>query len=169
VRHIAFYGLKRKLGRYPIGAVESSATKLYGEMLASGQVGAWVKLESLFMISYYPMQLLVALVHMLVLVLWAAGMKPMSVVPWEWILGLLWFGLVAHDPTGADLLAMLPFAISSLVWGFSVLLWVPRRWGLWTPLDLIGEVVAIVGVAVADIVLSTIRWTGKKGSRTGEY
>ena len=76
--------------------------------------------------------------------------------------------LAAHDPTGADVLAMLPFVISSLVWGFSVLLWVPRRWSLWTPVDLMGEVVAIIGAVTVDILSWAFGGSRARRSPIGE-
>lgn len=75
---ISYYGLKRKLGRYPIGAVESAATKLYREMLISPQVSLHRKLESLFMLSFYPLQAIVVLAHFLVLSAWAIGIDIFS-------------------------------------------------------------------------------------------
>jgi len=53
---ISYYGLRNKLGRYPIGAVESASTKLYQEMINSPSVPLYRKLESIFMLSYYPIR-----------------------------------------------------------------------------------------------------------------
>ena len=78
---ISYYGLKRKLGRYPIGAVESIATKLYKEMLVSTAVPLHRKLESIFMLSYYPIQSIIVLAHFSVLLAWALGIDIFSFLP----------------------------------------------------------------------------------------
>ncbi|MBU2504579.1 MAG: hypothetical protein KKB89_02140, partial [Candidatus Omnitrophica bacterium] len=78
---ISYYGLKRKLGRYVAGAIESTATKLYKEMLISSAVPLHRKLESLFMVSYYLVQLIIALAHFLILFAWALNLKIMSFFP----------------------------------------------------------------------------------------
>ena len=78
---ISYYGLKCKLGRYAVGAVESSATKVYREMMISPEVPLYRKLESMFMLSYYPIQSIIALSHFLVLFAWALNIKIVTLFP----------------------------------------------------------------------------------------
>ena len=78
---VSFYGLRNKFGRYPVGAIESVASKLYQEMLYSPDVPLYSKLESIFMLSYYPALMIIAAAHFLILAAWAAGFKILSVFP----------------------------------------------------------------------------------------
>jgi hypothetical protein len=78
---ISYYGLMSKLGRYPVGAVESTATKLYQEMFYSPDVPLYRKLESLFMLSFYPIQSIIALSHLTIMFAWALDIKIMSFFP----------------------------------------------------------------------------------------
>ena len=56
---VTYKGLKRKYGRYPVGGIESSLSKLFKEMLLSTRTGWHQKAEALFMVSHYPIEALV--------------------------------------------------------------------------------------------------------------
>lgn len=56
---VTYRGLKRKYGRYPVGGIESSLSKLFKEMLLSTKTGWHRKAEALFMVSHYPIEGLV--------------------------------------------------------------------------------------------------------------
>jgi len=62
-----FEGIKRKYGRYPIGGLESGFAKVFKKMLLSARTNRHKKLESLFMISYYPIQVLIVFANIVVI------------------------------------------------------------------------------------------------------
>ena len=62
-----FEGIKRKYGRYPIGGLESGFSKVFKKMLLSTKTYRHKKLESLFMISYYPIQVLIVFANIVVI------------------------------------------------------------------------------------------------------
>ncbi len=62
-----FEGIKRKYGRYPIGGLESSLSKLFKEMMLSARPFWHRKVEALYMVSYYPLQVLILFANAVIL------------------------------------------------------------------------------------------------------
>ncbi len=250
---VSFYGLRKKLGRYPAGAIESSTTKLYTEMLLSPAVPACRKFESLFMLSYYPVLFIIVLSHLLVLLCWASGIRIFDLYPmpmvllsylmisfiegfyvwvhmhekegiirgtkkyvatlarmmlfhsgyfyhyieqllkalkgyakfniseknyeetrWGWTLhyqenkftficgslGIMLFfvGLIMHPYHWRHYLALTPFLLSSFLWGFSLLFFIPRKTHFFCKIDIIGEILFIIIRSCWDILFYPFQW-----------
>ncbi len=254
---ISYYGLMSKLGRYPVGAVESTATKLYQEMFNSLDVPLYRKLESLFMLSFYPIQSIVALSHLTIMFAWALDIEIMSFFPffavlagyaaitlidglYVWVhmyeregiirgtkryivtllpmmlfhgsyfyhymqqlikglkgyarfnisekkytlstrdwnyhysvnkfafkmgslgLGLFIWGVLFYTHNSRDYLLMMPFILNIFLWGFSTLVFIPRKKGLFGKVDIIGEAVFMILSSYYDILLWPFRFIKKK-------
>lgn len=243
---ISYYGLRSKFGRYPVGAIESTATKLYQEMFLSAEVPFYRKLESLFMLSFYPIQSIVALSHLTIMLAWALDVKVMSFFPFPavltgyititlidglyvWVhmyeregivrgtkryivtllpmmlfhggyfyhyiqqlikglkgyarfnvsakgytlsasdwnyhyssnkfafnmgtlgLGLFILGVLFYEHNLRDFILVTPFIFNTLLWGFAMLIFVPRRKGVLGKIDIIGEIVFVIIRSCYDI------------------
>ncbi|PIZ85046.1 MAG: hypothetical protein COX96_00645, partial [Candidatus Omnitrophica bacterium CG_4_10_14_0_2_um_filter_44_9] len=72
---------KRKSGRYPIGGLESSMSKLFVEMLSSSKTSLHKKLEALFMVSYYPVSSLYIFATFIAISGWLFGITPYIYLP----------------------------------------------------------------------------------------
>ena len=73
-QEVAYTGLKRKYGRYPLGAIESSLSKPFKEMLLSARTPWHRKADALFMVSYYPIQVLGMIASGVLLASYACGL-----------------------------------------------------------------------------------------------
>jgi hypothetical protein len=91
-QEVSYCGLKRKYGRYPIGAIESSLCRPFKEMLLSDRTPWHRKADALFMVSYFPIQILVVLANFVILFAFA-------------------FSLIRFDTNSSTVLLMVAFSV----------------------------------------------------------